>query len=117
VLVAEDDDAVRSLLCRVLSSHGYAVLEGRDGEEAAAVAQAHPGRIHLLVTDLGMPRALGKALAERLAAARPGLKVLFVSARPHEVAQDLVRPGETLLRKPFGEETLLREVARALASS
>ncbi|HEX2094085.1 MAG TPA: PAS domain S-box protein, partial [Longimicrobiaceae bacterium] len=79
VLLAEDEETVRRLAKRVLQRSGYTVLEAADGEEALRVAEAHRGPIHLLVTDVVMPRLGGRDLAARLLAARPGLRVLYVS--------------------------------------
>jgi len=74
LLLAEDEDGVRALARRVLEECGYTVLEAENGEDALKVAGAHAGPVHLLVTDVVMPGLGGRALAERLAVARPGLR-------------------------------------------
>jgi CheY-like chemotaxis protein len=76
-LLAEDEDAVRSLVARVLRSHGYTVLEAGDGVEALRIAREYDRPIDLLLTDIVMPRLGGKALAGRLAAIRSRIKILF----------------------------------------
>src|SRR5207237_1324945 len=75
VLLAEDEEGVRALTRHVLRNAGYVVLEAGDGTEAVAVAAAHPGPIHLLVTDVVMPGLGGRETAERLVSARPGRRV------------------------------------------
>src|SRR5262249_54790973 len=72
VLLVEDEAGVRSLARHVLAASGYAVLEAADGEAAARAAAAHPGPVHLLITDVVMPGAGGRAAAERVAGLHPG---------------------------------------------
>ena len=116
VLVVEDDDAVRALVRRVLTRHGYVVLEGSGGREALAAARAPAGPVDLLVSDLVMPQMSGRDLAETLAAERPGLAVLFMSAyAEYAVLQHgLVANRDSFVAKPFTEEVLLRQIARTL---
>ncbi|HTE19107.1 MAG TPA: PAS domain S-box protein, partial [Armatimonadota bacterium] len=80
VLLVEDEEMVRGLVRTVLQMNGYTVLEAINGQEALAFATAHPGPIHVLLTDVVMPGGLtGPAVAAQLSALRPGLKVLFMS--------------------------------------
>ncbi len=109
VLLVEDQDAVRELLVTTLSRVGYHVIEASNGEEALASAAAHPGRITALITDVVMPKLSGPDLHRRLAASRPGLRVVFMSG----YAEDHVRPfaveaGATFLEKPFSPAHLTR---------
>ncbi len=92
VLLVEDEDAVRRLAQSGLKNSGYTVLEAGDGAKALELAAAHPGRIDLLITDVVMPGMSGPLLAEQLRAARPNLKVLFLSGYT----------GEAVLRHPGG---------------
>ncbi|MBK7071782.1 MAG: response regulator [Myxococcales bacterium] len=111
VLVAEDEDGVRDLVVAILAHFGYQVLSARDGDEALRLADAHPGPIHLLLTDYAMPRMNGVALATTLRARRPGLKVLVTSGFAPEGR--VMRDTWQVLDKPFAPEELGRRV-RAL---
>jgi PleD family two-component response regulator len=79
VLLVEDEEAVRDLTRRVLVDCGYTVLEAADGRKAIGMAADHRGAIHLLITDVVMPEAGGRVVAEQLTALYPGVRVLFVS--------------------------------------
>jgi PAS domain S-box-containing protein len=114
VLLVEDEASIRATLAGVLRDHGYEVMEAGDGEAALRAAEAHAGRIHLLVTDVAMPGMTGPEVARRLAAKDPSLAVLFVSG----TAGDLSRSGGgeawAFLRKPFTPDVFLRKVRDVL---
>jgi CheY-like chemotaxis protein len=116
VLVAEDSKAVRELAVRVLQGYGYTVLSAPDGDAAAKVAAHHAGPIHLLATDVIMPKGGGRALAARLTAARPHLRVLYVSGYTDDAVahHGVLEPGIALLQKPFTPVTLARKVREVL---
>jgi CheY-like chemotaxis protein len=118
LLLVEDEDGVRSLVCMVLQSIGYTVLEAREGEEALGVAGRHDGPLHLVVTDLILPRMGGRQLTEALTAARPGLKVLYLSGYTEDVTSrhGLLVPGVAFLQKPFTPSALARKVREVLDS-
>ncbi len=94
--MVEDDDSVRELCVAILEPVGYRVIAVGSGEEALAVPPDE--RIDLLLTDVVMPGLDGPALAERLTAARPGLRVVFVSGYPCDMA---MRPGAQCERAAF----------------
>ena len=112
VLLVEDEDALRELLLRVLESSGYVVLAARDAREALACAEAEPGPIEILVTDMILPGLSGLALADRLAVLRPDLKVLYISGYSEEAVQrkGLSGPGRAFLTKPFRLRAMLGKV-------
>jgi PAS domain S-box-containing protein len=116
VLLVEDEDAVRTLSRLILQSGGYTVLEARDGQEGVRVAQQHPGLIHLLVTDLVMPRMSGRQLAEVMTEARPHLQVLFLSGYTDEAVfqHGVLDAGVAVLQKPFSPIGLARKVREVL---
>jgi two-component system cell cycle sensor histidine kinase/response regulator CckA len=118
VLVAEDDEAVRGTMVRILRGQGYEVITASNGSEAISVADRHEGTIDLLVSDVVMPGANGMEVARRVRAARPKIGVLLVSG---DVDDDAVRAGavesgEAMLEKPFGPPELARAVRAALDS-
>jgi CheY-like chemotaxis protein len=103
VLLAEDDEAVRSLTHSLLRRCGYQVLVASSGTEALEVASRHTGTIDLLLTDVVMPRKSGQEVAEVLRRAHPGIRVLYLSGYTED---DIFRHGvlesETaFLHKPF----------------
>jgi two-component system, cell cycle sensor histidine kinase and response regulator CckA len=117
LLVVEDESAVRELAARVLRRHGYRVLTASSGAEALEVWAAHRAGIALLMTDLVMPGGMtGFALAGRLIAERPDLRVLFTSGYSREVSAGDVSlvPGVDFLEKPYRVDHLLNIVRRRL---
>src|SRR5438046_343357 len=110
VLVVEDEDIVRELVCEVLEDQGYNVLCARDGIEALNMAEDFDGPIHLLVTDVIMPHMNGHELAGKLSQLRPDMKILYVSGySDHEIGDHgLLDPHYELLQKPFTPQTLAR---------
>jgi two-component system, cell cycle sensor histidine kinase and response regulator CckA len=107
---------VRGTAGEFLAQTGYTVLEAKDGEEALAVAHRHQGEIHLLITDVVMPNMGGAKVAEQLTAARPNMRVLFVSgyAESTVVQQKAIDVAKNFLQKPFGLKTLARKVREVL---
>jgi CheY-like chemotaxis protein len=116
ILLAEDEPSVRVLAREVLRDAGYTVLEASGGEEALRQAGSFAGTLHLLVTDVVMPRMQGRTLADALRAARPGIRVLYVSGYPDKAAahREGLDPGGLFLAKPFSPDRLLRCVREAL---
>jgi len=116
VLVVEDDDAVRQFIVRVLRQYGYNVVAAAGADEAIALDRRHGGRIHLLLTDVVMPRVRGPELARRLLKGRADLRVLYVSGYTGETMaqRGMLQPGADLLAKPFTSEQLARKTRRVL---
>jgi PAS domain S-box-containing protein len=116
VLLAEDDPLLLPLARDVLKRLGYTVLEARTPADAVAVAQAHGGVIHLLISDVVMPGESGLQLARRLLEVRPNLRVLYISGYSDEavVRHGLLDPGTTFLQKPFTPAALARKVRELL---
>ena len=117
ILVAEDSEGVRKLLSEVLRKRGYNVLAAGDGEEALLIVENYQGAIHLLITDVIMPRVGGKELAERIAPIRPETRVLYTSgyADPAFLA-GILEPGVAYLQKPYPLEDLVRTVKDVLSA-
>ena len=117
VLVAEDNEAVRTLACRMLEDLGYRVLSAESADRCVELAAGHPEPIHLLLTDVIMPGKNGKELYDLLKRDRPGLKALFMSGYPGEVIGHHGILGEDVffLQKPFTNAALAHQVRLALA--
>jgi two-component system cell cycle sensor histidine kinase/response regulator CckA len=119
LLLVEDEPQVRELTHDILLDHGYRVLTAGDGVEALRVAQAHEGPIHLLLTDVIMPRMSGKELADRLRTSRPEVRVLFTSGYTDNAIahHGVLDEGVAFLSKPFEVEALARKVRSVLDGS
>ncbi len=116
ILVAEDEDALRSLAREMLEGAGYKILEAPDGHVALRIAKSHPGRIDLLLTDVVMEGMNGRELVEHMMVLRPQLRVLYMSGYTDElIAQrGVLETGITLLQKPFTKTSLLTRVRELL---
>jgi len=116
VLLVEDEEMIRNLIQKVLKAHGYTVLVAASGREAEHVAGQHDGPIHLLVTDVVMPGMNGREVAQRLAGARAGIQVLYLSGYTDDaiVHHGVLEPGVAFLQKPFTLAVLGRKVREVL---
>jgi CheY-like chemotaxis protein len=115
ILLVEDEDSLRAVVARMLGQAGYRVLDARTPSEASELFAQHRDHIALLLTDVVMPEMNGPALAQRLVAARPELRVLFVSGYTEELPV-LDAPGTKtkFLAKPFTSATLLAAISELL---
>jgi PAS domain S-box-containing protein len=112
ILLVEDDEIMRTLTRQLLKEHGYNVLEANDGKSALELMESDPFTIDLLLTDVVMRRMSGPELADRLHASHPGLKVAFMSGYTGEMManREMLKPGVTLLEKPFTRTALLSTI-------
>jgi PAS domain S-box-containing protein len=119
VLLVEDEEGVRVLTRRMLEASGYQVLDTTLPQEAIRLCEERDGPIHLLVTDVVMPRMGGRELADRLTAGRPEMRVLFVSGDTDEqvVRYGVVRGENVFLHKPYAPAALARKVREVLDQS
>ena len=116
ILLVEDDPDVRALTETVLERGGYEVIAARDGDEALRVFRDQGRPVHLLVSDVVMPKMSGRELAERLRALQADLKVLYVSGYTQEALgrHGVLEPGIVLLPKPFQPVAMLDKVREML---
>ena len=117
ILVVEDESGVRELACQFLRVKGYTVLEASGGQQALDIALQHPGTIHLLLSDMVMPKMNGGELATRLKEIRPEIGVAFMSGYSEFSRGDLGQgfPEAPVLQKPFSPISLVEIVREALA--
>ncbi len=114
VLLVEDDDSVRTFGDLALKAEGYNVVSFARPEEAIAFFEQGALQVDLLITDVVMPVMNGKELAERVRAAQPDVKVLFVSGYSFDVFQGYPLEGAELLAKPFTQQSLTTKVREVL---
>lgn len=102
VLIAEDDEGIRAGLKEVLEAEGYSVVEAADGEEALERFKAED--VELALLDIMMPRKNGYDVCRELLALKPGLPVIFVSAKSEEIDRvvGLELGADDFISKPFG---------------
>jgi DNA-binding response OmpR family regulator len=114
ILVAEDDVLVRNLINVVLVRAGYSVLIAADGEEGLELSRRYSGDIHLLLSDVTMPRMDGFALAEKLREERPTTRALLISGK---MSSEILQGNSKFdfLRKPFVPEQLKSKIGHILS--
>jgi two-component system cell cycle sensor histidine kinase/response regulator CckA len=119
ILLAEDEEIVRNLAHHSLNLYGYVVLDAASAGEAMLIAEQHDGPIHLLLTDVVMPRVNGKELAELMASLRPDMRVLYMSGYTNQsiVHHGVLDEGIAFIAKPFTPNALVLKVAEVLGAS
>jgi len=118
ILLVEDEKAIREVAKRALETAGYKVLSAAAADQAMQTAAQHKGEIHLLLTDVVMPRMSGRALAHEISKARPGIKIVYMSGYADNafVNQGVVEEGTHFISKPFAGSDLTRKVRDVLDS-
>ena len=111
LLLVEDEEAVRKFFCYTLSKDGYTVLEASNEPEALAISDSYPDPIHLLISDVVMPRMSGPAMADQLKRKYPAVKILYVSGYTADMlTKHQVDEKVMFLQKPFPPDQLVRMV-------
>lgn len=118
ILLVEDEPAIRQALARVLAGHGYRVIEASNGGEALRLAEAEPGHIDLMLTDVMMPGIGGKELVQRLLVTRPQTRVILMSGYTDDdlLRQDLGNARYVFLQKPFAAREAVAAIRQLLDS-
>ena len=116
ILLVEDEDVVRLATEGMLKHLGYRVLAASDGDEALAKSSQSLDEIHLLMTDVVMPRMNGRELAEKLRTLRPSIKVLFTSGYTDDVIvhHGMLDDDVDFISKPFERDALAARVRKIL---
>jgi PAS domain S-box-containing protein len=116
ILVVEDEEGVRSLVCAALESVGYKVLETDGAASALATCAKYDGPIHLLLTDVVMPQLSGPLVAEKLTSLRPDIKVLYMSGYTDDavVRHGVLSHDMPFIQKPFTPMALRRKIREVL---
>jgi signal transduction histidine kinase/CheY-like chemotaxis protein len=112
ILVVEDDEIVRKLVCDVLGEAGYNVFCAAIPSAALEIVRNAHEPIHLLITDVVMPEMHGPALAEVLRPLMPEMRVLYMSGYSENDISDqgVIHPDLDVLQKPFTVEALIRKI-------
>ncbi len=118
ILLAEDDEEVRELICTTLSDLGYNVLVASNGKEALELCYRYEGSLHLLLTDVVMPGMGGGDLSREVRLVCPGIKVIYMSGYTEDaiVKQGILKEGTEFLRKPVTPRKIARIVRKTLDS-
>jgi CheY-like chemotaxis protein len=118
LLVVEDEPQLLELTCRMLREQGYDVMGAPDAQQALQICAVRPGIIHMLVTDIVMPRMSGTELAQAVRPLRPDIRVLFMSGYTDSSNVQYGGPFEhtAFLQKPFTSDELCHAVHAALAA-
>ncbi|NWJ95140.1 MAG: PAS domain S-box protein [Chloroflexi bacterium] len=115
ILLIEDEPSIRKLISLVLRKHGYTVLEAGNGFEGLEICRTYKEAIHLLASDMVMPRMGGHELAEQVEKYFPNLKMLFMSGYSSEfIYSGLIKSDAAFIQKPFSATDFVRKVRAVL---
>ena len=114
ILVVEDTDDLRRMICQILEQHGYRVLEASNGLEALELCSSYDHAIHLLLTDVLMPRMNGGELAEHVRRLNPRLPMIFMSGYADDAVVRRAARLAVFLAKPFTSAALTRKIREVL---
>jgi DNA-binding response OmpR family regulator len=119
LLLVEDNESLRGLICDYLEVEGCKVLSAADGTAAVREADEFPGQIDVLLTDVVLPGNNGKWVAEEVARRRPGIKVVYTSGyTPNAIVHHgVLEPDVLFLQKPFTRAELLAQLRSAMGGS
>lgn len=115
VMLVDDEEGVRKLVCAILQSNGYSVIEAGNGQAALTAYEKNAHKVDMVLTDVVMPQMDGFELGERLLEKNPAIKILFMSGyRDNPVGSSEKLPLRPFLHKPFTPDVLLAKVREIL---
>jgi two-component system, cell cycle sensor histidine kinase and response regulator CckA len=119
ILLVEDEEALRVLAQSILEHRGYKVLAPKEVKEALTLSENHEGPIHLLLTDVVMPKLSGRELAKQVIARHPDAKVIYMSGYTNDaiIQHGVLESEVSFLQKPFSPDSLVRKVREVLDRS
>ena len=112
VLVVDDEEGLRRVVCRTLRAEGYGTVEASHGAEALEIMENLAEPVDLVVTDVVMPGMSGPEVAQAVTSMRPGTQVLYTSGYTDSAIghHGVLEPGIAFLQKPFSADDLTRKV-------
>jgi PAS domain S-box-containing protein len=116
ILVVEDEDSLRAMICKMLRHNGYKTLEAPNGEEALYISRKYKETIHIILTDVVMPGMNGVELVKRLKLTHAEMGVLYMSGYTDNyiVKNNILNSGAQFIRKPFTPESLAKKIRQVL---
>ena len=116
ILVVEDEEMLRDLICSILQSHGYPIIIAIDGEDAIRKYSLHHNEIALVVSDIGLPKLSGEGVLKKLMTINPKVKCIFASGFVEpKVKAEMFRAGASeFIQKPYAPNELLTKIRQVL---
>jgi CheY-like chemotaxis protein len=116
ILVAEDHEGGRQMVCEILTRLGYTVLAAANGEEAVRLFQQHRDQVALLLFDVVMPQLSGPDAFREIEAIRPGVPVIFATgySAKADLPSSLAEEHRHLIQKPYSPTALARKIREVL---
>ena len=116
ILVVEDDKTLLKMTQKMLEKFGYQILTAQNGIEAVEIFRGHDGPIHLILTDVVMPKMGGLDLTEKIQSEKPEVKVIYMSGYTDRAISDngLLHKGVEFIEKPFAPKNLALKVREVL---
>ncbi len=116
ILLVEDEESIREFVASILEEYGYEVLKAANGEEGLSISKKHNESIHLLLSDIRMPKMSGPKLAKELTINHPETKALFISGHTDDdnIRKEISESKAGFLQKPFSYSSLINKVRKIL---
>ncbi|MGH7232772.1 MAG: response regulator [Nitrospiraceae bacterium] len=110
----EDDEDVRLVVGDMLRAQGYSVREAADGAQALQMLHTTPGPLHLILTDVMMPRVTGPQFVKHIESLLPTVKVLYMSGYTDQILEPATGQPLAFIQKPFSAQVLIKKIRETL---